>query len=191
MDYNGYNITDLVELFDEDIAKNWVDMVLALKNSPPPEFDMRDYFDYDIDPGDQTPIRGIYNQLHIASILGDNYRATGHTCGSVCCVLGTAAFHGVGTPKSYDSWCTYALRSFGAKDNIWEWNFSDAWSYTDNTLEGAIFRTETFIKYPKMIIEMIDGYNYPAEDLYYVIRDNGDAIIDSLKRKLLEKEGAA
>jgi len=78
------------------------------------------------------------------------------SCGAVACVLGHATSI-VEPAKGDKDWDSYGERVFGLRfcDIEWEWLFSSEWSEYDNSLEGAVFRIDYYLKHgvPDMFVE--------------------------------------
>lgn len=78
------------------------------------------------------------------SINLDEMRDT--TCSTICCMMGSGPKAGI-DPTGYAYWKTYGHGEFGAvpkfhtrseaANAVWDWLFSNDWTYVDNTIAGG------------------------------------------------------
>lgn len=123
---------------------NLIDMAYVLQNSPPPEFDMGDFGVVNTELFNLLPERIRGDVGYPGAVLDPqdlrNIQRTGHVCGTSCCAIGTAAYHGVGKTRGRD-WATYSRETFGIhNDNIWSYLFDGGWTEIENTPEAAVAR---------------------------------------------------
>lgn len=78
----------------------------------------------------------------------DDYNDRATVCGSAGCIIGHGPHAGI--PKSADeTWDEYGKLNFGSHsvEDSWKFIFSGLWSYTDNSLSGAVYRLEYALKF--------------------------------------------
>lgn len=66
-------------------------------------------------------------------------------CGTAGCAVGHGPNAGI-KPLRGETWYEYSQRAFTGDDYAWQWCFSGAWSYRDNTPKGAAARIRWFLK---------------------------------------------
>jgi hypothetical protein len=134
--------------------ENLLDMVVALRNSPPPAFGMANYaivplenYGYDNQlPDTVKEFLGYHgsvsNPIHLSKI-----REEKNICGTSCCALGTAAWHGIGSMTRDMNWEEYSAKNYGMKfgSELWTFLFGGDWRYADDTPEGAAARILKFV----------------------------------------------
>ena len=65
------------------------------------------------------------------------------TCG---CVIGHAAYNGIGRENIKDSWFSYARNTFGITIQEHHWLFHGAWGIKHNTKEHAVARIKMLLE---------------------------------------------
>jgi hypothetical protein len=165
--------------------KNLIDMAAVIQNSPPPAFDMSTY----------AVLDSLYeNDARYPKIVLDNVDGCRNVslpaavkslkevnvCGTSCCAIGTAAYHGVGKLTRHMDWETYSFETFGLTtfSNPWSFLFSMEWADVDNTPEGAVARIlklviegpenimAKFSNYVSLMITHDDGSTQATRDIY-------------------------
>jgi hypothetical protein len=134
--------------------ENLLDMAAALRNGPPPAFGMANYARVLVDDEE------IYNQFSdtVKEFLGyggsvsnpinlTKIREEKNICGTSCCALGTAAWHGIGRMTRDMDWEQYSAKNYGMKfgSELWLFLFGGDWRYADDTPEGAAARILKFV----------------------------------------------
>jgi hypothetical protein len=127
--------------------RNLLDMVDALRSAPPPAFDMSSYAFIP----DYRHITGIPAYVHenvewVGNVqkpaVVTRLKGEENICGTSCCALGTAAWHGIGKMTRSMTWEQYSEKNYGLnfEGELWDFVFSGNWYEIDNTPEGAAAR---------------------------------------------------
>jgi hypothetical protein len=159
--------------------KNLLDMVVVLRQAPPPEFDMSCYAvidDYDSDLDLSTYIHHSVqwggNLAYPAAVT--KMREEKNVCGTSCCALGTAAWHGIGKITRGMIWEEYSNKNYGLiyDTEIWTFLFHGEWASVDNTPEGAAARIlKLVIEGPENILGQT-GLTFEREGMRGMSWDN-------------------
>lgn len=139
---------------------NLLDMAYFIQNSPPPEFDMSDYAV--LDSGARTYLETAFDFYGVTPGPNKlrNLNESNNICGTSCCAIGTAAFHGVG---GFDldgmTWDDYSYEAFGFASfaATWDFLFNLVWARIDNTPEGAVARILSYVDGFKTV-DVLDFY---------------------------------
>lgn len=168
----------LSDIVTEENVRNLVDLADLLRKVPPPKFDMSSYAHVDlIQRNDEIaslkkllPSFAEYGNPSPYEIflIGENKGLSLHTCGTSCCAVGTAAFHGMGkeylkiNPDIDDDngpgWDEYVNIVFGfSGGKVWDYLFSGDWGYEDNTPEGAAARILCLLQNSVNVFDILDS----------------------------------
>lgn len=144
--------------------RNLIDMAAVLRGSPPPKFDMGNFAFLDYEYGDsryEALPKSIKDALSFAGNISSPVVVKRikekNICGTSCCALGTAAYHGVGKITKDMNWNDYARAVFGLHNlhDLWHYLFSGGWNLIDNTPEGAAARILKLVtEGPEKIMEI-------------------------------------
>lgn len=180
-------------------ARNFIDLAAALREVPPPKFDMELYANSDIETKraedflfslpdrvrlkltEDDPWAGSRLDMSPANMPLIAKLDPKNVCGTSCCAAGTGAYRGIGKPRKGEGYVEYSSRAFGADGIIWDWAFSSEWSGYDNTPKGAAAR----------ILYLIETGTVPAEYDHYSERNALPNIYKPYRRHKIEPKPTA